>query len=76
MGTQKLHELKVTNANPDGTVTEEDNGIYLVRLEENPGEIDFGPSVDRPLGTAVHNEGVVNLSGWGVQVGLKIKFPK
>lgn len=74
MGTQQFHQRYVSNANPEGSVRDETYGVYLVRQEPEPGQVEFGPSRDRPLGTAIHEEGRVNLSGFGIQIGFKIRF--
>jgi len=75
MGTQTFHEIKETIAG-NTYVTDEEYGAYLVRQEPEPGQVEFGASPDRALGTYEHQEGVVNLSGYGLQVGLKIHFPQ
>lgn len=74
MGTQKRHEVEVGNW---GTTEDQDTeGVYLVRQETDSGEVEFGPSTDRPLGTLAHDEGTVDLSGFGVQLGIQIHFPQ
>jgi opacity protein-like surface antigen len=74
MGTQHFHELKVTNANT--YERDEDLGVYLVRQVTQEGETEFGPDSNYPLGTDYHKEGKINLSGVGIQLGLKFHFPK
>lgn len=75
MGTQQRQEVRVSTT---GTTTEKnyDEGVYLIRQEMTPGEVEFGPNSNYPLGTDAHKEGKVNLSGFGIQVGLKFHFPK